>query len=225
MGIPLQDQINLAENALRGLSLTKDFARIVMITGHGASTVNNPHATGLDCGACGGHSGEANAKVATTVFNNPAVRKGLLERGIEIPKSTLFIAALHDTTTDEVTIFNKYLIPDSYKSDLKSLERWLDRASKTTRIERSPRMNVAVDTEVYDHVAERSIDWSQVRPEWGLAGCSAFIVAPREDTIDLNLEGKSFLHTYKWQEDEDFKVLETIMTSPMVVTSRINLQY
>ena len=44
--------------------MTGDFARLVLLAGHGSSTVNNPYATGLDCGACGGHTGEANARVA-----------------------------------------------------------------------------------------------------------------------------------------------------------------
>ena len=71
----------------------------------------------------------------------------------------------------------------------------------------------------------RSKDWSQVRPEWGLAGCSAFVVASRERTKGIDLDGKSFLHSYEWKKDSDFSVLELIMTAPMVVTSWINLQY
>ena len=71
----------------------------------------------------------------------------------------------------------------------------------------------------------RSTDWSQVRPEWGLAGCAAFIVAPRERTAGADLDGRSFLHSYDWQQDEGFDVLELIMTAPMVVAAWINLQY
>jgi uncharacterized protein YbcC (UPF0753/DUF2309 family) len=74
-------------------------------------------------------------------------------------------------------------------------------------------------------IKSRSKDWSQVRPEWGLAGCSSFVVAPRSITRGVNLEGRSFLHSYNWKDDKGFKVLETIMTAPMVVTSWINLQY
>jgi uncharacterized protein YbcC (UPF0753/DUF2309 family) len=33
------------------------------------------------------------------------------------------------------------------------------------------------------------------------------------------------LHSYEWQKDQGFSILELIMTAPMVVTSWINLQY
>jgi len=224
-GIPVADRLNMAASALRAMSLTENFARTVLIVGHGASTVNNPHATGLDCGACGGHSGEANAKVAAAVLNDPEVRKGLKDQGIEIPKTTAFIAALHDTTTDEVSLFN---VPDSIKishrADLEELETALKMAGQTARKERAKRMNV-LDGDINKRVIDRSKDWSQVRPEWGLAGCSSFIVAPRERTAQLNFEGKAFMHSYDWRKDKEFSVLELIMTAPMVVTSWINLQY
>lgn len=97
-------RLDAAEGVLRALSLTHDFAPIVLLAGHGSSTVNNPHAAGLDCGACGGHTGESNARVAASVLNNPTVREGLVARRIVIPAGTRFLAGLHDTTTDEVTL-------------------------------------------------------------------------------------------------------------------------
>ena len=107
----LDERIKMAEGALKAMSLTTDFARLVLIVGHGSSSVNNPHATGLDCGACGGHSGEANAKVAAAVLNDVQVRRALISKNVEIPDTTYFVACQHDTTTDEVTIFNEDKIP------------------------------------------------------------------------------------------------------------------
>ncbi len=222
-GIPKEDRVKMAHSALTAMGLTSGFAPIVMITGHGASTVNNPHATGLDCGACGGHSGEANAKVAAAVLNDAEVRRELSTLGINIPENTAFVAALHDTTTDEVRLFNtpKELENTSEFSELKEA---LQTAGALSRKERAGRMGID-GTELDKLMMGRSKDMSQVRPEWGLAGCSSFIVAPRERTSRLNFGGKAFMHSYNWKKDQEFKVLEVIMTAPMVVTSWINLQY
>jgi len=225
VGIALDQQIQMAKNALKAMSLVDDLASFVLIVGHGSTTVNNPHATGYDCGACGGHSGEANARVAAAVLNNLDVRAGLLKENILIPKNTIFLACLHDTTTDEVSIYNEQDIPAERKEELLSLKKSLDLAVHTTRTERSLRMSTESKSNIDKMIMSRSKDWSQTRPEWGLAGCSAFVVAPRENTIGIDLEGKSFLHSYDWRKDQGFSVLELIMTAPMVVTSWINLQY
>lgn len=225
VGIEIDQQIEMAKNALIGMSLTNNFANFVLIVGHGSTTVNNPHATGLDCGACGGHTGEANAKVAAAILNNTLVRTGLQTHNIYIPTQTIFLACLHDTTTDEVSILNLSEVPDNRKEELLDLNNSLDMAGKASRKERSIRMLLSKKENIDSEIVSRSKDWSQVRPEWGLAGCSTFVVAPRSRTKGVNLEGKSFLHSYDWKKDENFAVLEAIMTAPMIVTSWINLQY
>jgi len=103
--LDLASRIAAAETVLRAMSLTKGFARLVLLTGHGANVVNNPHASGLHCGACGGYSGEVNARLLAALLNDPEVRTGLVPSGINIPADTLFVAALHDTTTDRVTLY------------------------------------------------------------------------------------------------------------------------
>jgi uncharacterized protein YbcC (UPF0753/DUF2309 family) len=71
----------------------------------------------------------------------------------------------------------------------------------------------------------RARDWSEIRPEWGLAGNAAFVIAPRERTRGIDLAGRAFLHEYRWEQDADFASLELILTAPMVVTHWINMQY
>jgi len=224
-GIPLEEQVKLAKSALQAMSLTDGFARLVLIVGHGSTTVNNPYATGLDCGACGGHTGEANARVAAAVLNNKTVREHLQNEAIIIPDDTFFLACQHDTTTDEVSLFNTSEIPHTHQNELTNLKQWLCQAGQAARAERALRMQIEKSNKVDAAIMARSKDWAQVRPEWGLAGCSAFIVAPRSRTQGLDLKGRSFLHSYEWKKDRGFKVLELIMTAPMVVTSWISLQY
>ncbi len=224
VGIPLDQQIEMAKNALTAMSLTDDFAPFVLIVGHGSTMVNNPHATGYDCGACGGHTGEANAKVAAEVLNNKMVRAGLQKANIFIPVDTTFLACLHDTTTDQVSIKNEYDVPSGKAEALIEIKKSLNMAGRTSRIERSLKLSPN-GSDIHKSIISRSKDWSQVRPEWGLAGCSSFVIAPRDRTKNLNFGGSTFLHSYEWKKDTEFSVLELIMTAPMVVTAWINLQY
>jgi uncharacterized protein YbcC (UPF0753/DUF2309 family) len=224
-GFDAEQRIAMAAAVLRAMSLTEDFARLVLLAGHGSTTANNPHASSLDCGACGGHTGEANARVAAAVLNDHDVRIGLRSRGISIPEDTWFLGALHDTTTDEVRLYGLDDVPGSHRGDLAQLQNWLAKASSLARIERSTLLGIPGGDDIDRRVIARSRDWSQVRPEWGLAGNATFIAAPRERTRGVNLAGRAFLHEYDYRKDAKFSVLELIMTAPMVVASWINLQY
>lgn len=212
----------LALQVLRAMSLTERFARLVVFTGHGANVVNNPHASALHCGACGGYSGEVNARLLASLLNDGAVRAALAQRGVEIPDDTLFLAALHDTTTDEVTLYDADTPISEHAADIARLRCWLQQAALLARGERALRMpRAACDADVL----RRARDWAEVRPEWGLAGCQAFIAAPRARTAGLNLAGRAFLHDYDWRADAGFDVLRLILTAPVVVASWISLQY
>jgi len=220
-GMTLTHQADLVEGMLRNLGLTRNFASLVVLCGHASETDNNPLAAGLDCGACGGHSGEPNAKFAAMLLNQSSIRTLLVERGIEISDETHFVAGLHNTTTDKIEFFDIQGAPQSHHAAICKLTTLSDAASEQTRAERMP--IVASDTVA--GLMQRSSDWSEVRPEWALAGNAAFIVAPRSLTQNANLDGRSFLHSYDWREDTSGAVLETIMTAPMVVGHWINMQY
>jgi uncharacterized protein len=225
-GIPPADRIDMAEGALRNLGLTSGFARLVLFCGHGSSTNNNPYASGLDCGACGGHAGHVNARVAASLLNDSDVRQGLKNSGIEIPVDTYFLGGLHTTTTDDVFIYDAEDVPSTHTEDLKKLVSWLEKASTQTRQERASRLGLqSNDTQLACKIRTRSRDWSQTRPEWGLANNAALIAAPRARTKNLKLDGRTFLHDYQSSSDSESKVLELILTAPVVVANWINLQY
>jgi uncharacterized protein YbcC (UPF0753/DUF2309 family) len=224
-GFTEMQRLDMAEAVLKAMSLTEGFARLVLLTGHGSTTINNPHASSLDCGACGGHTGEANARVAAAILNDPDVRAGLKDRGIAIPFDTWFLGCLHDTTTDEIRIFDTEALPATHRDELARLRGFLTRASALARLERSALLGLKENGDIHAKILSRSCDWSQVRPEWGLAGNASFIAAPRARTRGLDLAGRAFLHEYDWRKDESFGVLELIMTAPMVVAAWINLQY
>ncbi|WP_313057434.1 YbcC family protein [Agrobacterium cavarae] len=219
--LDLETKTAMAERVLRAMSLTEGFGRFVLICGHGANVVNNPYASALHCGACGGHAGDVNARLLADLINDGAVRKALTAKGITIPDDTIFLAGLHDTTTDAVTLFEDDLDCNIASKDLAQLRKWLADAGRLTRAERARHLPRATG----DNLHARSRDWSETRPEFGLAGCRAFIAAPRSRTAGKSLEGQAFLHDYVWQKDEDFKILELILTAPVVVASWISLQY
>jgi len=220
--LDLATRTRAAGTVLRAMSLTTNFARLVLLAAHGANVVNNPHASGLHCGACGGYSGEVNARLVAALLNDPQVRAGLAPEGIEIPADTLFLAALHDTTTDAITLYADDYPSAAHQADLRQARLWLDAAGVIARGERALRLPRAAGQASLER---RSRDWAEVRPEWALAGCKAFIAAPRRRTTGKTLEGRAFLHDYDWKIDRDFGVLELILTAPVVVASWISLQY
>ncbi len=224
-GLPTEGRIAAAEAMLRAMSFTGGFGGLVLLVGHGARTVNNPHAAGLDCGACGGHSGERNARVAAAILNDPLVREGLRSRGIAIPADTWFLAALHETVTDSVRILDAERIPPSQQPLLDRLSDRLEEAGRLARARRAPGLGIAEEADPHTDIARRTRDWSEVRPEWALAGNAAFIAAPRARTAGADLQGRAFLHSYDWRADAGFGTLELILTAPLVVASWINLQY
>ncbi len=228
-GMPHNEQVLFAQVALTTMGLTKGFGRLVVLCAHGSTTENNPYQASLDCGACGGQAGAPNSRTAVAILNRPEVRAGLRSVGIEIPADTLFVAAQHDTAVDRITLLDLHLIPAEYDGDIARLRDDVAEAGALLAAERSTLLP-GVSRELSParaarHVVTRSSDWAQVYPEWGLAGNAAFIVAPREVTRGIDLQRRTFLHSYEAEVDTDASALETILTAPLVVAQWINCQY
>lgn len=217
-GISFEEQCVYAEDALRMMGLTSHFAPLVVFCGHGSSTQNNAYAAALDCGACGGQRGGSNAKILAAIMNRSEVQVQLSKNGIHIPKTTQFIAAEHNTTTDEVKLYCKH-----ETEAVQKLKHHLEVTRKNNCARRLKHLD-SRDCSV-NSARLRAEDWAQVRPEWGLARNAAFIVAPRDFTSSIDLEGRCFLHSYDHTQDPQGVWLAKILTGPMVVAEWINLQY
>jgi uncharacterized protein YbcC (UPF0753/DUF2309 family) len=168
-GLAKKEQLLFSEMALRLMGLTQNFAPLVIFSGHGSTTENNPYASALDCGACAGNHGGVNAKALAKILNKQEIRSELAKRGINIPDSTLFIGAEHNTTTDDFEFYDYELNTDEQRTLLAELQESLVQAKKENNAIRQLSFQNA-EIGVCAQSLRRSMDWSEVRPEWGLAG-------------------------------------------------------
>jgi len=226
-GIDVGRLADYGEAALRLMGLTQNLAPLVVFCGHGSRTANNAYASALDCGACGGNHGGPNARILAAILNDPQVRSSLEARGLAIPPDTLFLAGEHDTTTDRVALDPPRDAEPGRRGRIDRLIADLAAArSANARVRcRSFGLEASDPARAVAEVDRRSVDWAEVRPEWGLARNAAFIVGPRDLTRSVDLDGRCFLHSYDWRADEGGKSLTTILTAPMVVAQWINSQY
>lgn len=225
--IPLAQQADYGESALRMMGLTANLAPLIVLCGHGSGTTNNAYASALDCGACGGNHGGGNARILAAILNRLPVRGILAERGLVIPTDTLFIAAQHDTTTDHVELYPAEGLSEPHQQRIAELAVNLAKSQAANAKTRTKTFGLTarLDDKARRETKRRSNDWAEVRPEWGLARNAAFIVGPRELTRAVDLEGRCFLHSYDWTTDQGGRFLTTILTAPMVVAQWINSQY
>ena len=228
LGLDLEAKVALAARVLHAMGLEQDLAPLVLLVGHGSQSANNAHAAALDCGACCGQTGEVNARSLAYLLNEPSVRRGLQARGLIILESTVFLAALHNTTTDEIDVFDLDLLPQAALTRWERMKAVFSQAGDLVRRERSPSLQLdplASHDELLGQLRRRANDGAQTRPEWGLAGNAAFLIAPRHRSHGVVMDGRCFLHDYDATKDEDGSVLELLMTAPMLVTHWINWQY
>ncbi|KAB1196833.1 MULTISPECIES: DUF2309 domain-containing protein [Haloferax] len=220
-GLSTAEKVEYAATAFE-LMGWDEFARVVAFVGHASQTANNPFESSLDCGACAGNAGGPSARVLAAICNDDEVKTELREQGFDIPSDTVFVAGEHNTTTDEVTLFTGS-VPESHESDVERLRSDLETARAGAAAERTEPMSVS--SPATRETERRATDWAETRPEWGLAGNAGFVVGPRSLTQGLDLDGRSFLHSYDWRHDDSGEALAAILSGPMVVTQWINMQY
>lgn len=229
VGFTFDEMAVRVENVLRSIGLVQEFAPLVYIVGHGASSVNNPHYAAYDCGACSGRAGSVNARVFSYMVNHLVVREKLKAKGIDIPASTQFVGAIRDTTRDEIVFFDvEALYPENlafHEANEKVFEKALDLHAK----ERSRRFD-SIDSrqspaEIHKQILKRSVSLFEPRPELNHATNALCIVGRRELSKGLFLDRRSFLNSYNYAVDPDGTYLLNILNAAAPVCGGINLEY
>lgn len=229
IGFSLDEQVGFVSQALMSIGMTKQFSRFVLLVGHGSKSENNPYESALDCGACGGNHGLVNARVLAQMANKAQVRDRLNEKGLIIDDDVWFVPAMHNTTTDELNLYDLESLPSTHLIYLDRLQTGLKSASRLCAHERLQTLQDdkqdLSQTNAFIEIQRNAMDWSQVRPEWGLSGNAYFVIGVRDLTESMNLAGRSFLHSYDYKVDGKRRLLENILTGPLVVAQWINMEH
>jgi uncharacterized protein len=230
LGYTVDEMVEIVSKVLKDIGLLSVFSRLVFVTGHGSASLNNPHESAYNCGACSGGHGGANARAFCRMANHVEVRERLKEKDITLPSETHFVAGEHNTCDDSVVYFDLDQLPRSHIEDFEHAVRVIDEARRRNAHERCRRFESAALTlsfaEALQHVEARSEDLSQTRPEFNHATNALCVVGRRDRTRRLFLDRRAFLASYDPdQDDAAHSILERILHAVIPVCSGINLEY
>ena len=229
IGFKIEEMADRMEGLLRSIGLLEGFSPLVYLIGHGASSINNTHYAGYDCGACCGRPGSVNARVAAFMANQPEVRIQLKGRGIDIPAGTQFLGGLHDTTKDELVFFDEETLhPENLKSHRENQEKFV-RVLDINSLERSRRFDTLDKNKtiggLHDAVKKRAFSLFEPRPEYNHATNALCIVSRKSTLKGLFFDRRAFLNSYDYRKDPSGNALTKILSAAIPVCGGINLEY
>lgn len=220
-GYSVEDSAQIVGQILTICGINKRLSPAIVVLSHGSTSANNPFIQAYGCGACGGNSGYPNAIVFASMANDPRVRALLHSKhGIQVPSTTRFIAAYHDTCSDEI-IFRETIDPYLKRSLLIATQ--LNSKERCLRFEMVSPLQSPKNSLI--HVQNRARDFSQPRPEYGHSMVALCVVGRRDLTQEQNLDRRSFLVTYHPELDPDGSVLEQAVIGAVPVCANISLDY
>ncbi len=230
IGYSVPEMAAIVERMLRDMGLTRNYSRLVIVCGHGSSSLNNPHGSAYDCGACGGGRGGPNARAFAQMANDPRVRALLRERGLVLPGDVYFVGALHNTCDDSVTYLDLDQLPPALTGLFRQAKQAIDVARQRNAHERCRRFESAplslTPEAALRHVEGRSEDMAQVRPECGHATNAVCMVGRRRRTRGMFLDRRWFLTSYDPdQDDVESTILTRVLGAAIPVCAGINLEY
>lgn len=229
VGYTLDEMADRVAGVIRSIGLINGIKEIVYVIGHGASSINNTHYAGYDCGACSGRPGSVNARAFCHMANHSVVRKLLEKQGILIPENVTFIPALHDTTRDEIEFYDTGNLKETVlELHEKNVQVFLQ-ALQNNAVERSGKFELLNSnnkpSKIHKLVKLRSVSLFEPRPELNHATNALCIVGPREFTAGIFMDRRAFLNSYDCQADQDGSILSAILGAVAPVCGGINLEY
>jgi uncharacterized protein YbcC (UPF0753/DUF2309 family) len=228
-GFTVREMADIVRRVLEDIGIRGRLSSLVLVLGHGSISLNNPHESAHDCGACGGGRGGPNARAFAQMANDPRVRELLDSEGLTIDGRTWFVGAQRNTCNNAVTFFDEDLIPASCRPGFEQAREAIETARRREAHERCRRFDSVPrwypPLAAMAHVQGRAADLAQPRPEYGHATNAFCVIGRRSRTRGLFLDRRAFLVSYDPTADDDGVVLARIMAAVVPVVAGISLEY